>query len=228
MLVKKRLPFIIFFLFFIQQSGMAQVTIVPELSDTVLEKLISVAKANYPKVKSYQNRINIAKSNISKTKVSLSEALTVSYVYQPGTTATINPVTPTTSYFKGFQAGAFLNLGMILEHPYLVKQSKEELLIANNDQDEYMINLTTEVKKRYYMYIQRLGELKLQTTAVQDAENSLKDMRYKFEKGEESFSEYNKIQSDVNNHRLSKLQAEANLFSARADLEELLGTKLEN
>jgi len=84
MLVKKKLPIIIFFLFFIHQSGIAQVTIVPELSDSVLEKLIAVAKANYPKVKSYQNRINIAKSNISKTKISLSEALTVSYVYQPG------------------------------------------------------------------------------------------------------------------------------------------------
>jgi len=228
MFIKKRLPFILFFLFFIHQNGMAQLTIVPELSDSVLQKFIAVAKANYPKVKSYQNRINIANSNISKAKAGLLDAVTVSYVYQPGTSTTIDPVNPSTSYFKGLQAGVFLNLGTLIEHPYLVKQSKEELLIAHNEQDEYLINLATEVKKRYYIYVLRVGELKMQTSAVQDAENSLKDIRYKFEKGEESFSEYNKIQSDVNNHRISKVQAEANLFSARADLEELIGTKLEN
>jgi len=227
MFIRKKLPFILFFLFFIQQSGIAQVSIVPELSDSVLQKLVATAKLNYPKVRSYENRINIATNNISKAKADLYNAVTVSYVYQPGTT-TVNPVTPSTSYFKGFQAGIFLNLGVLMSQPYLVKNSRQELLIAHNEQDEYLINLTTDVKKRYYLYIQHLAELKLQNTALQDAESSLKDMRYKFEKGEVTFSDYNKNQSDVNNHRLSVIQAEASLFTAKSDLEELVGTKLEN
>lgn len=228
MFIRKKLPFILFFLFFIQQSGMAQLSIVPELSDSVLQKLITTAKANYPKVKSYQNRINIAGNNISKTKADLFDAVTVSYVYQPGTTTTIDPVNPTTSYFKGLQAGVFLNIGTLMAHPYLVKNSRQELLIAHNEQEEYLITLTTEVKKRYYLYIQRRAELKLQNLALQDAESSLKDTRYKFEKGEETFGDYSKAQADVNNHRLSAIQAEANLFTAKSDLEELVGTKLED
>jgi len=228
MIFKRSFPFILLFMFFLQKNGVAQITIVPDLSDSYVEKLINTAKANYPKVKSYQNRINIADYNISKTKASLFEALTVSYVYQPGTTTTIDPVNPSTSYFKGLQAGIFLNLGTLIERPSLIKQSKQELLIAHNDQDEYMLNLATEVKKRYYTYIQRMAELKLQTKAVQDAENSLKDIRYKFEKGEETFDSYNKVQADYTNHEISKVEAEANLFIAKADVEELLGTKLEN
>jgi len=229
MIIKKGFLFVLFFIFFIQKSVVAQVTIVPELSSTSLQLLINVAKEYYPKVRSYQNRINIANDNIGKNKASLYEALTLSYVYQPGTTdAVIDPTHPTTSYFHGFQAGLFLNLGTLLEHPYVVKASQQELLIAHNEQDEYLINLTTEVKKRYYMYIQRLGELKLLTRAVQDAEASLKDIKYKFEKGEETFDSYNKVQADFTNRQMVKIQSESNLFMAKADLEELLGTKIEN
>lgn len=227
MAFKKIFIFTLFSIFVIPKICLAQETIVPDLSDNYLDKLISTAIQNYPKIKTYQTRVDIANTNISKTKISLLEALTVSYVYQPGT-ATVDPTNPSTSYFKGLQAGIFLNVGTLLEKPYQVKQAKQELLIANNERDEYMINITTEVKKRYYVYVQRLAELKLQTKSVQDVEGALKDMRYKFEKGEETFEEYNKVQSDFTNHQLSKIEAETNLFLAKADLEEMLGTKMEN
>jgi outer membrane protein TolC len=205
----------------------AQITIIPELSDNYVQKLIDTAKVNYPKVKAYQYRIEMATNTIAKSRLSLLESVTVSYVYQPGQ-ATIDPVNPSTSYFKGLQAGAFLNIGSLLERPFVMKQAKEELLIAKNEQVDYLQALTTEVKKRYYTYVLRLTELKIQTTALQVSETLLKDMRYKFEKGEEAFDSYNKVQSDFTNHQASKVQAEANLFLARADLEDLLGTKLQN
>jgi outer membrane protein TolC len=217
---------ILFLTIFCYIKCAAQETIIPDLSSNYVEKLVNIAKENYPKLKSYQNHINIAKNTISKTNVSIFDAITVSYVYQPGQ-ATIDPVNPTTSYFKGLQAGVFLNLGTLLAKPYAVRQAKQELLIAQNDQAEYLINIATEVKKRYYTYLLRVAELKLKIKAAQDAEASLNDIRYKFEKGEETFDNYNKIQSDLTNHKLSKLQAEANLFIAKTDLEELLGVPLE-
>ncbi|MCC8423774.1 TolC family protein [Mucilaginibacter sp. UR6-11] len=219
--------FIIVVFLIIHFRGLAQETIIPSLSADYINKLIDTAKKNYPRVRSYQSRINIANSNISKTRMSIFNALTVSYVYQPGTT-TIDPVNPSTSYFKGLQAGVFLNLGTLLSQPYLTRQAKEELLIAHNDQDEYQITIATEVKKRYYLYIQRIAELKLQTKSAQDVESSLKDITYKFQKGEETFDNYNKIQVQYTDHQQTKIQAEANVFIAKADLEELLGTKLEN
>lgn len=227
MTIKKYFFFVLLVNLFFLKFASAQVTIVPDLSDSYINKLIDTAKKNYPRVKTYQNRINIANTNISKTKLGLLSALTVSYIYQPGTT-TIDPANPSTSYFKGFQAGVFLNVGTILSQPYLTRQAKQELLIANNDQDEYFLTLTTEVKKRYYVYIQRLAELKLQTKAEQDMESSLKDIKYKFEKGEETFDNYTKTQVQVTDRQASKIEAEASLFSAKADLEELLGTQLEN
>jgi len=219
-------PFL-FLIFFVIYKSTAQITVVPELSSNYVQKLIDTAKANYPKVKSYQNHINISKANLSKTGLSLFEGISVSYVYQPGQ-VTINPASPATSYFKGLQSSVSINLGTIIERPALMKQAREELIISKNDQEEYFITLATEVKKRYYTYVERLEELKLQTKALQDADQSLKDIRSKFQKGEEPFDTFNKAQSDYTNHQTSKIQAEVSFFTAKADLEELLCTKLEN
>jgi outer membrane protein TolC len=225
---KKFLILIFLLNLFFRPDAKAQLSIIQDLSDTYVNKLIDTAKKNYPRVRSYQNRINIANSNISKTKAGLLNAFTVSYIYQPGVNNGVDPANPTTSYFRGFQAGVFVNIGALVSQPSLIKQAREELIIAHNDQDEYFITLTTEVKKRYYMYIQRGAEVKLQTRSTLETESALKDAKYRFQKGELTFEDYNKMQIQYTEHQQTKIQAEANLFTAKADLEELLGTNLEN
>ncbi|WP_345954736.1 TolC family protein [Mucilaginibacter sp. PAMB04168] len=224
-------------------SLMAQNSLVNEISEPYLEKLINTAKANYPHLKSLDNRITVAQTNVSRSKLSYLDALTFSYVYQPNTTFNLNTLAPTTttggttgtantnnqtSLFKGTQFGLFFNLGSYLQKPYAVKQAKQELAIANNDIQEYLITLSTQVKKRYYQYIQRVAALKLQSQASIDAENVMKDVKYKFEKGEETLDTYNKARLALTQQNQSKITAEADLFMAKADLEELLGEKLEN
>ncbi|NNU33334.1 TolC family protein [Mucilaginibacter sp. S1162] len=106
--------------------------------------------------------------------------------------------------------------------------AKLETAVISSEFDEYRVTLTTEVKKRYYLYLQRVAELKLQIRALTETGNSLKDFKFKFEKGEETFDSYNKVQVQYSEHQQTKVQAEANVFIAKADLEELLGTKIEN
>jgi outer membrane protein TolC len=229
MTLKKNLPLILLLILFIHKNGAAQqVTIVPDLSDVYVEKLINVAKNYYPRVKSGQNHINEATDVLRKNKAAFWEIITASYVYQPNQNATINPVTPQTSYFTGYQIGVFLNMGTMLERPFTVKQSKEELQIAINDRDEYLLTLATEVKKRYYTFLQRQAEVRIQIKALQDNDAVLNDIKYKFEKGEQPFSVYNQALISNSSQQTSRVAAEAALFTARADIEELLGTKLEN
>jgi len=212
----------------------AQSSIIQDIDTAYLRKLINTAIANYPRVKSYQNHIDIAQQNIGKARASYLDAFTFSYVYQPHSSTIVN-TTPGTvgtgsnySYFNGIQVGLFFNLGNFLEKPFASRVAKQELMIANNDRDEYFITLTTEVKKRYYSYIQRVAELKIQSQSAQDAEEILKSIRYKFEKGEETYDNYNKAQVAYADRNQTRIQAESNLLSARADLEELLGLELES
>jgi outer membrane protein TolC len=229
MAFKKTLPFLLAFSLLIYKTGAAQqVSIVPDLSDVYVEKLVNIAKNYYPKVKSGQNHINVANDILRKNRAAFWEILTATYIYQPNQNAQVNPVSPATSYFKGYQVGLFLNLGTLLEHPFIVKQSREELQIAVNDRDEYLITLTTLVKKRYYLFLQAQANLKIQIKTLQDNDSILKDIRYKFEKGEVTFDIYNQAIISNSTQQISKVGAEAALFAARADVEELLGTKIEN
>src|SRR5215217_1511440 len=115
--IKILLPLIIILLFYREvraQSTLNQATILPELTNTDnLQRLVDTAIKNYPRIRYFQNRVNVASANVSKIKASWLDALTVSYVYTPND-PTINPVNPTSTYFKGLQAGVFLNVGQLL------------------------------------------------------------------------------------------------------------------
>lgn len=219
---------------------MAQTSIVTEISEPYLQKLIATAKANYPRVKSLDERVLIAKNTVSRQRLSYFDALTFSYVYQPNTTLNLNALQPgnvdgsvtgannRTSIFQGTQFGLFFNLGSYLQKPFAVKQARRELAIANNDVQEYLLTLTTEVRKRYYTYVQRVASLKLQTQASTDGESVMKDVKYRFEKGEVTVESYNQARISLTQQIQAKITAEVDLFTAKADLEELLGEKLEN
>jgi len=209
----------------------AQQTIMNDISEDYIARLVAHAEENYPQVKSNQNRINIAQSNIGKAKVSYLDAFTFSYIYQPQGINTLGNVSGNTSnynYFNGIQAGIFFNLGSFLEKPYAVKEARQELEIANNDQNQYYLTISSQVKKRYYTYLQDIATLKLAAQACIDNENIANDMKHKFQKGEETFDNYTKSQGTLNTSYQAKIQAETALLIAKSDLEELLGDKLEN
>jgi outer membrane protein TolC len=204
-----------------------EATLLTEVSPAYLDKLITLAKTNYPRVKINQNRIDIAKTAISRAKISWFDAVTVSYVYQPQN-FTFNYAQPETSYFNGFQAGLFLNIGNLLQKPSLIKQAKLEYEVAGNERDEYFLTITAEVKKRYYTYVLRIAELKIHSKLVQDAETAVKDVRNRFQKGEETYDNYNKAQMTLSDHMSAKILTESNLFIAKSQLEEMIGQSLES
>ncbi len=228
---------VLLFCLAVPQKLKAQNTLVTEISEPYLAKLIDAAKANQPRIKSLNNRVNIAQGNISRAKLSYLDALTFSYVYQPNSTFNLNALQTTggtdvigtrTGLFKGTQFGVFFNLGSYLQKPYAVKQAKQELIITNNDIQDALITLTTQVKKRYYIYLQKVASLKLQMQAASDADNVMRDIKYKFQKGEETLDSYNKARISHTQQIQTKITAEADLFMAKADLEEIIGDKLEN
>jgi outer membrane protein TolC len=211
----------------VSQFVAAQQSILPDISETYVDKLIAVAKVNYPRVRQNEAKIKEARANVGKADISYLDEFSLSYVYQPKTTIVLNGVS-IPSQFNGFQAGVFFNLGSFLEKPFAVRQAKEQLIEASADQDEYFLTLANDVKKRYYTYIQTLATLRLQTQATLNAENAFSDIKHKFEKGEQTFENYSSAQNNLTNSYQSKITAETNMLIAKADLEELLGEKIED
>jgi len=197
----------------------------PDVSYTYLEKLVAAAKANYPKVKVSDEMVKIAQMNITKAKLDWLNILSFIYLYSPYATAGTGSAN--TTILNGFQAGFSISIGSILQKPGAVKVAKEELKIARLNQDEYSLSIEAIVQQRYFMYVQERTLLNWKNKDMQNAESALKNMKYKFEKGEESFDNYSKALSMYSTGVQSKIQTEAALLLAKSNLEEIIGVKLE-
>jgi len=221
-MLRNKLILLLFFVFSFFASK-AQESVLHEISVQYLDLLIATAKANYPRMKTYGKRINIAETNIKRLKISWFDLFSFSFLYSPNNTTTlINP-----SILNGYQVGMYVNIGTILQKPYAVKQAKSELDIAKYEKNEYELNIEAQVKERYYLYVQSLAMLKLKGSSVTDAESSMKQIKYRYEKGEETLENYNNVMLAYTGYVQSKIEAETTFLIAKSNLEELLGKKLE-
>ncbi|MBA3828342.1 MAG: TolC family protein [Taibaiella sp.] len=202
----------------------AQESMLQDISYPYLERLIAYAKANYPRSKSYDVRISEARTTVNKAKISYADALTLSYNYTPFPTTTVTTVGP----LGGYQLGFFLNVGSLLQKPFTVKQAKDDLKIAKYEKQANDLNIESQIKQRYFAYIQRTAILKMKSQSLIDAETVLKNTKYKFEKGEETLNNYDMALIMYTGHGEEKITAETEYLVAKANLEELLGAKLED
>ncbi|WP_129713784.1 TolC family protein [Pedobacter sp. SYP-B3415] len=214
----------------------AQESMMSEVSLVYLEKLIATAKENYPRMRNFNDQVARAKVDIGRQSVSWFDFFNLSYVRQPENNVTVtNPITgaPETGsslspvLLNGFQFGVGINLGTLFQKPYNVRQSKIDYRIAQTNREEYVLTLEAEVKRRYYLYVQTLEVLKLQTKGLVDIQNTFRDLRAKYEKGAVTFSEYNTGLTSVSAQTQSKITAEGAFLTAKVALEEMLGKRLE-
>jgi outer membrane protein TolC len=200
----------------------AQETMMPEVSNTYLNKLIDIAKNNYVVVKMNQKKIDLANINIQKANVSWFDIFSITLNYSPtGGSTSLNQPT-----LSGFQIGLYINIGNLLQKPYLVKTSKEELEMAKLGKQEAINILEGEVKARYIKFVQTSVLLRVESKIAIEAESVVKEARYKFEKGEVTFETFTRALIYESDGRKKVIDAEANLLIAKASLETIVGKKL--
>ena len=211
-------------LFLITLTTHAQESLSKDVDYAYLEKLIAVTRANYPKIKMYDDRVTVAEYAIKKAKLSYFDIFNFSYLYSPNNnTATISP-----TLLSGYQLGFFVNIGAILQKPSLIKQAKGELSVMQHDKEAFDLNMVAEVKKRYFTLIQKRAVFKVRSNAVLDVESMVANVKKRFEMGQETLEKYNQILVMQTDHYQNLLNAESDILIAKSSLEELLGQKLED
>jgi outer membrane protein TolC len=216
------LPFIVFVT---TNSSFAQEDIIHQINTPLLDKYIELAKQYYPKRKIHEATAESAKAKIGIASASYLESLNVSYFYRPDNATVVNNSNPYS--INGFQFGVYLNLGMFLRAPSLVKQAKAEHKAAVLHITEFDVMMAADVKQRYYDYLAALGEVKIRTQVYSDNKTSSDGLRFKFEKGEISLDDYTKAKTLTTYASSEKLQAELNYLRTKNALEMLIGAKLE-
>ncbi|PWS29226.1 hypothetical protein DHW03_05225 [Pedobacter yonginense] len=202
----------------------AQESIIPEIKYADLEKYIDLAKQNYTKIKILDAKTESIKTAIPIAAVSYLDPFSGSYFYRPTGKTVIDPLNPYN--VNGFQFGINLNLGAYLQKPFQAKKAKYDYKVAQLEQKDNEIQVTLEVKKRYYDYIQQIAALKIFTQSAQDSKSVAESLRNRFEKGEITLEAYNQSRIIQTNAFTSKIQAEANYLRAKDLLEEIVGQKL--
>ncbi|MCF0041862.1 TolC family protein [Dyadobacter fanqingshengii] len=211
-------------LFLITLTTHAQESLSKDVDYAYLEKLITITRANYPKIKMYDDRVTVAEYAIKKAKLSYFDIFNFSYLYSPNNnTATISP-----TLLSGYQLGFFVNIGAILQKPSLIKQAKGELSVMQHDKEAFDLNMVSEVKKRYFTLIQKRAVFKVRSNAVLDVESMVANVKKRFEMGQETLEKYNQILVMQTDHYQNLLNAESEILIAKSSLEELLGQKLED
>lgn len=205
-------------------KGIAQESIIQDVSPAYIARLISLAKENYPKVKAFDQRVDKAALMLKKDKMAWFDVFNFFYLYSPNNSTTlVNP-----NLLNGYQLGFNINLGAILQKKPQINMSKKDLEVAKLEKAEYELLLTTEVKSRYYTFLQQQQLLKMRRQVMLDAEAVLKQTKYRFEKGEETFENYNRSLMLMAENRQKITEAEAALMTAKSRLEELIGVTLES
>lgn len=221
---KLKLCCLTLFILFSARNIYAQESMFQDLSYPYLEKLIATAKQNYPQVKVLDHQLNIAKSTFHQSSFGWLDAFSASYIYSPQ--STVNLTAPTV--FKGYQLVATVSLGSLFERPYTIHNAKEAVKVAEQQQEEYYLTIEAQVKRYYFAYLEAQAELRGRVNAVQDATTAVKQLKHTFEKGETTFQVYNEALTNLYSQNSFRVQAELAVFTAKTNLEELLGAKLES
>jgi outer membrane protein TolC len=222
------LALVFMFTHFQVSKVVAQESILSDVSYLYLEKLVAAAKENYPRVKSLNSQVAIAKSNVAAAKISWLDPFSLQYVARSNE-ANTNAVNITTAdILTGYQFGVSFNPGTFFSKPSTVHKAKEQVKMAESDQAEYFLTLETMVKTRYFLFLQYQRSLVPVNNAFNDAENNLKVVKAKYQRGEATFLEFNSASTAYNEAYQTKLQTEANYLTAKVSLEELTVKPLEN
>lgn len=215
---------VLFFAAALSGKASAQESMMHDVSLDYLQRLVDTAFKYFPRVAQFDHREIVATENVKKAKLAWLDPLTFSYVYSPNNSTTlVNP-----SILNGYQFGLYFNVGSLFTKGSSIKQAKEEVIINRLQKEEYKRNLEAEVKLRYYRYIQYQTVLKVRMQAAVDAENIMKQIRYKYEKNEDSYENFNKFSVAYADRRQAAIEAEGQVLMAKSALEEMVGKKLED
>lgn len=202
----------------------AQETMIPDISYLFLEKIIATAKTNYPLLKQLDIKEKVEEYNVKNSKLTWFNSVNALYLSQPmGGAALVNPL-----FQNGVQLAINFNFAQTLQTPNNIKIAKQQLQLAKETTSQYEATIEAQIKTRYFTYIQQLNSVKLFTKSLQDAEGLVQSLRLKYERGEVEFRDYSEALINFSSLSKQKLEAEAGYLTAKALIEELTITKLED
>jgi len=219
--MKNTFKVITLFLILTGHNLLAQESILTEVNKADIESYISLAKKNYIKRQIQLATSDGAKNEVAIANVSYFDVINASYFYRPQGNAVVDPLNPYN--VNGLQFGININLGSLLQKPFMVKKAKANYKIAQLEALDFDSQLAIEVKKRYYDYLEQKSRLKVLTQSAQDSKGVAESLRRKFERSEITLDVFNQSRVTQSNSETLKVEAEGAYLRAKDLLQEIIG-----
>ena len=189
----------------------------------LIDLLVNTAIKNNPQVIVAENKVALAEENHFLAKLSWLNNVNLTYQYVPSyvTTSTTGSSSPQ------FGLGISVNLGNIVATPGRISQAAKEEIMAQADYKTFQNYLRAETIRRYSEYSKNVVLLAVRTQAVNDAESTTLLLKHRFENGEASLEEYNRVLRSYTDNQERRAESIGTVLAMRASLEEIIGVKLE-
>lgn len=191
------------------------------------EKLVQLAWANNPTNEILDHHVNIAHIQVKQARWRWLNQFTVSGNVNE---FTINPPDGITGplFYPRYNVGATITLGNFVTDPMNVKMMKEQKKIAELNINSQKLTLRAEVLRRYNSYVASKRVLEVRREALEDAYTSKGLMEQRFKSGDATIEEYNVALGNFNDQKTQEILAESSYKTAKIDIEELIGVRLED
>jgi outer membrane protein TolC len=203
--------------------------ILPEhASMDYVEKLVQLAWKNHPDNEILRREQNVAEYDVA---ASASQWLDIFRFTGNMNEFTVNPemdIYGRAAFYPRYNISATISLGQFLSIPYSTKKNREKVAIANAVLNSKKLDTRNLVIKAYNEYVLREKVYKVQTQLKSDNETSHKLIEQRFKNGETTFETYSLSLNNYSTVTIAHLEAETAFKNAKADLERLIGVRLED
>jgi outer membrane protein TolC len=192
------------------------------------EKLVQVAWRNHPSNEIYRREVNVAEFDVRQSTTAWLDLVRFTGNLNE---FTINPEADPFNrgaFYPRYNVSFSMSLGQFFSIPYNTKRNKERVIIAQSNVNAQKLAVRNSVLKAYNLYLMLEKAYKVQSQLLMDNETSHKLIEQRFKNGETTFETYSLSLNNFSQLTISNMEAEMNYKNAKLDLEQLIGTRLED
>jgi outer membrane protein TolC len=200
------------------------------ISDSLVQEKLVMLALQGPQYQITNHQIKVSQYQLSNTKKSWLNLLSLSANFNDQTFAKTPEVAVgnTEVVYPKYFFGVTVPLGVIFSLGGEIKGSRENVEVAINNQEQTARKIRADVLSKYKQY-KNFGQLiGLQTVIVDDEQAAVAASEKKFRDGSISIDQYTQLSKAYNNDLAQKLNLQLSQDMVKLEIEEMIGTSLEN
>jgi outer membrane protein TolC len=191
------------------------------------EKLVQLAWRNDPLNHQVVKNSSVARYNLKQAQWNWLDYFSVRGNLNE---FTINPESAPDgrNFYPRYNFGVTITLGSLVTNGLEVKKRRVAASIAEDAIKAQKLYVRSEVLTRYARFQLAEQKYKIQKETTDQSDVNFKYIEQRFKDGQEDLTTYNNILERNTNQQLRLAEVEAELKIAKYEVEEMIGTKLEN